>query len=727
MTQEAKVEAYKKVYALMKEEPGVSNLGYPEEKQDFEFFATINQSIRFNYILRAKIDLLTLRAEWETRDIKDEDLNQMARDIASGYDGMMGTAYNGKLVLMFNMPLNGRIDKDALSAIEKKTLEFVRFVKTEIEKKLGSANDAVVSENKTPKIPEVSFDDEEQEYEEPDEFEENDVAESDEFEDHEQSDTMEADSLEDEAEEEYDVSALEIETEAYEPEEFEPETTGYDSEDDAPEDYNPEVSDFEESADEGYFDDEQVEYPMEGEEENTISNTADDSAETESVTLELPMQTTDVQEFYASLNQSLRDKQDQLSFKESLLNEKDALFEQKEKEMRTRSAELLQKEQDIENARREADARLEEIQAEEETLSKRKEELEQQNINLLLKEDEIKKREDALKAKVKQVESREQSIRDRENSLYAQKQTVRKNLEQVQAIKKEFESKEAELSKRENDAFEQEQRAVILNKQNQIDRDTLNSKKKDIEKMMTVLEELRESIKYTGVDQKALQGELQAKEEEIREISEQVAALQEEIASRDDQIERLNSDILKRNAAIQKLDTIIKNKNTLIQEKEEIIRQKEELLKERVPVVNTTVVNPVQSEDQSGKIQELQEMLDEANHTIAELKENLTKKEELNIEEFTRAGYRAEYVIGEGDPVITFESDGCTVYIHEKLRILCIEKETRKKPPLKELEAWNEEDIAESYTIGRNKIICRKVFKNPLDDMRKPLMRLKDL
>ena len=130
MDQETKVKCYQSIYAALKNEYGISELGYPDKKDALVFHCKIADDIQFVYSLRMEMDLLMLRVEQEREDI--EDLATYAQNISSHFDGMMGTSYDGKIVLMLSVPFAGVTDDVASKLIYEKTLEFVQYIRKEL-------------------------------------------------------------------------------------------------------------------------------------------------------------------------------------------------------------------------------------------------------------------------------------------------------------------------------------------------------------------------------------------------------------------------------------------------------------------------------------------------------------------------------------------------------------------------------------------------------------------
>ena len=151
MEQEAKVKCYQSIYAKLKNEPGVTELGYPEKKDALVFHCNIAGDILFTYSLRMEMDLLMLRAEQVCKG--EENLTIKAQNISTQFDGMMGTSYDEKIILMLSVPFAGVTDEVASKMIFDKTLEFIRYVGQE----LGGLEPPVEEEEVVEKVEKIPF------------------------------------------------------------------------------------------------------------------------------------------------------------------------------------------------------------------------------------------------------------------------------------------------------------------------------------------------------------------------------------------------------------------------------------------------------------------------------------------------------------------------------------------------------------------------------------------
>lgn len=126
MTQESKVECYRKAYQDLKQMRGVRNLGYPDEKKDLEFFCDIG-NFHVTYNLRLSIDFITIRAGKIFKNKTDEELNEIGMALSEG-QSFSYTGYDNKLFLQLSLPMAGIADEDAKKRIDDETQNFFRFL-----------------------------------------------------------------------------------------------------------------------------------------------------------------------------------------------------------------------------------------------------------------------------------------------------------------------------------------------------------------------------------------------------------------------------------------------------------------------------------------------------------------------------------------------------------------------------------------------------------------------
>ena len=128
MQDQTKIDVYRKVYAIAKENPHVKNIGYPREKKDLDFFFEVGDaSVTFK--LKAKADFFTIRATRLYEDKNDDELYEIGTRLTEG-TSYQHTEYDGKLIVICQMALVGVADNDASQKTIKAFKEFVAFLET---------------------------------------------------------------------------------------------------------------------------------------------------------------------------------------------------------------------------------------------------------------------------------------------------------------------------------------------------------------------------------------------------------------------------------------------------------------------------------------------------------------------------------------------------------------------------------------------------------------------
>ena len=152
--------------------------------------------------------------------------------------------------------------------------------------------------------------------------------------------------------------------------------------------------------------------------------------------------------------------------------------------------------------------------------------------------------------------------------------------------------------------------------------------------------------------------------------------------------------------------------------------------------VDSTELTNVKSQlsEMTRKLQDEQHRSSDFENEINELKR---KNNELNeklesstkqpaIEALSAVGYTASPIAGEGNPLLTFEIDGCTVIIDEHLGMACLEKSV-KRNYVKTFDEWNSQSFAETYSMSKGKAYCRFAYENIVDDSRRIAAKLNTL
>lgn len=127
MTQECKIECYRDLYAMFKQEKAVENLTYPESKKDYVFECTV-KSVKIKCILRSERDLMRLTASMNCEGKSLEEVKKLGEKLADTHVGINSIPYNNKLVFQYSYPFSGIADPDAKRLCMENTKVFLDFV-----------------------------------------------------------------------------------------------------------------------------------------------------------------------------------------------------------------------------------------------------------------------------------------------------------------------------------------------------------------------------------------------------------------------------------------------------------------------------------------------------------------------------------------------------------------------------------------------------------------------
>lgn len=128
MKPNTKINCYKEIYNALKNDSSVKNLGFPEKKDNLDFFGDIGH-IRFEFSLMAATDLLKLRGSRKVLAMSDEELLNFGSRMTKGKNGITNTAYDNTLIFQMYLPFTGMPDDIAEGQVKESSMSFVDFIK----------------------------------------------------------------------------------------------------------------------------------------------------------------------------------------------------------------------------------------------------------------------------------------------------------------------------------------------------------------------------------------------------------------------------------------------------------------------------------------------------------------------------------------------------------------------------------------------------------------------
>ena len=136
MNEQIKVSCYQNIYKEIKAIPEVEGLGYPEKRENYDFYFSIG-SMQVTYSLKRKSDLLSIRASSSIPEhISDDAARQFCKDLL--VDSIYrGYADNRTMTISYSVPVIGVSDNVAAEITHKSAVDFISFLcdkKADIER-----------------------------------------------------------------------------------------------------------------------------------------------------------------------------------------------------------------------------------------------------------------------------------------------------------------------------------------------------------------------------------------------------------------------------------------------------------------------------------------------------------------------------------------------------------------------------------------------------------------
>lgn len=670
MKDNTKIGCYRDAYNALKAMEGLKNFRWPKEKEHLDFSCVAGDTL-IKFRLFTDKDLLQLRAEQQCANQNDEDNGKRISEIAGLHEGMFGTAYDGKAILNMSVPFVSVSDMDAKALVMEKTKEFAQTVISDMADLSRSYEySSNFEETEALSIAEPQKD-----------FRKNNGI--DPF-------SSVADTATNRGTEENprDIS------EGMSPE-------------NAPYEYANELA-FVEADHENQTD-------MKGSSNNAGNISGDGEVFPysfgETTDVDHPGQRTRaIEDFLGNGDFTDGDtvnlQKRQMEYRESLLKDMRELVAREKMEA---LAIKQESEQTAEKNRLDAERNKDNWNK----YNKAKKSLDKRIASLDEREQLIAKKEAQLNSREEEISSKEQI------ALLIKEENDRKE-EELNRAAEENQKCLAELQIRESGLIEREQSVALKESQLEIQRDRIELDRKTVDESIQDMYAMEKMLKE-------LKGKVMPVD--VGRYEEQISVLQGEKIKLADTIHGLE------NASIEmrkKLSAADAEKDVLLG-RISILEQTAQEKATAAPGIDNTETERLKNEARElrnraeaaeNRVSGLEADLNESNRLMNELKEKLNSVTKIPVmETLSDAGYSVSPIVGEGDPLLTFSLDGCTVIIDEQLGIACIEKAV-KRNYVKTFDGWNSQSFAESYSMSKGKAYCRYAYKDIVEDTRRIAAKL---
>lgn len=689
MTNEMKIACYREAYAMLQGISGLSNFGWPEEKKDLDFNCMAgNTTIYFR--LLSEGDLLVLRAE--CRSGGQDDKNEEIKDrIIAQFPGMMGTAYDGQIIVTMNVPFPSVADNDAKKIVLDKTKEFVEIVlgqladlsKTpvlEAEEAAGSEKHSDIGE------PMHNM--------EPTEVVQETRNKSEEETEHQPRETEPAHSATD-----FDFAAImpEVMGSVIPPKKQGKEEVRVSRKHDL----------FNETTSTAISSDPQIPDPLVQAERQPFYH---------------PNVEAERREMYEEMENTFTAQRKQLQCREHLLEAQRLVIEQQQSEVQSAKDEIEEKKKEVDTSSKKLKKNWSNYNSAKKNLDSRISELDEKEQSLGEREAGIIEKERTLNEREKESETRDRALQYREGS-------VAKRENDLLDKSSQLDRKQAELEDREATLELQVKRISMQSEQLQIEKTSIETQIKDLKELQKIVNTIDlPAFPHNTEEQKMLEEENESLKQQLNELSGRYTNSENTV-----RILRMNLEDTK-----SELARVIKEAETAAAGTGVIDSEEYRALQEKQKQAEAQLTNIAkQLEEKAAALSDTKQALTESEQKLqqeiskcANLEKELsaTKVYEPADKILTAAGLHVEPIAGEGDPLLSLKSGGCTVFINDRLHMMCIEKPV-KRNHTKTFDVWNSQSFAETYAMSKGKAYCRAVFADSelIPDMKRIVMRLEEL
>ena len=516
MKTETKINVYRKIYNEVKNDPDVMDVGYPDEKEDLDFYGKIGDFV-FDFSIKTKVDMLKLEASGDF-NLSEDQLLDYGNSITENETGIMFTTYDQKVIFQLSLPLTGMEDTAAESMMVESTRRFIVFMKKASDKMNELKKENPVLQNKNESKTELSAEQLTETAKENETVTQN----TDQFSEQELN-VPEDENIEPEKKAEFSDDTTER-TKITDPD-TEPVGVDLNAEDLPSSDLS---SDTQAS-----------EKDMELE---SISN--DFSYE------QAPEVKQQMADMYDALERSFDKKKKQILFREELVKKQKAILESEKVQLREKKDEfakelerLTSEKEKLENewvTYNNADTELRNKQQAMKTQEKQYRESEK---FFKQKEQSFKDKNENLEKRIASVNARTNAMKDKEKKLEAFEQSLKRQQQDIQRKLSDISDKEAILQIREKDLHLKEE-------QINIEKDAITEKTAD-------LKELEEYV--SGLEKAAMPVDVDAYESEIQQLKAELSNEKNRVVDLSDTSQSLTIDLSEKNKLLESMQEQVEN------------------------------------------------------------------------------------------------------------------------------------------------------------------------
>lgn len=691
MTNEMKIACYREAYAMLQGISGLSNFAWPEEKKNLDFNCIAgNTTIYFR--LMSEGDLLVLRAECQNGGQDDKNEHIMNQIIAQ-FPGMMGTAYDGQIIVNMNVPFPSVADSDAKKLVLDKTKEFVEIVIDQL---------ADLSKTPVPKVEEAAGSEKHSDIAEPKhDMEPTEVVpetsnNSEERTEHQPGETEPAHSATD-----FDFAAImpEVMGSVIPPKKQEKEEVRG----------SKKLDMFNDTSSTAIPSDPQIPDPLVQAERQPFYH---------------PDVEAERREMYEEMENTFTAQRKQLQCREHLLEAQRLVIEQQQSEVQSAKDEIEEKKKEVDTSSKKLKKNWSNYNSAKKNLDSRISELEEKEQSLGEREAVIIEKERTLTEREKESETRDRALQYREGS-------VAKRENDLLDKSSQLDRKQAELEDREATLGLQVKRISMQSEQLQIEKTSIETQIKDLKELQKIVNTIDlPALPHNTEEQKMLEEENESLKQQLNDLSGRYTNSENTV-----RILRMNLEDTKSELArvSKEAETAAAAAGTGVIDSEEYRALQEKQKQAEAQLTNMAK----QLEEKAAALSDTKQALTESEQKLqqeiskcANLEKELsaTKVYEPADKILTAAGLHVEPIAGEGDPLLSLKSGGCTVFINDRLHMMCIEKPV-KRNHTKTFDVWNSQSFAETYAMSKGKAYCRAVFADSelIPDMKRIVMRLEEL
>lgn len=656
---ETKINVYRKIYNEVKNDPDVMDVGYPDEKEDLDFYGKIGDFL-FDFSIKTKVDMLKVKASGDF-NLSEDQLLDYGNSITENETGIMFTTYDQKVIFQLSLPLTGMEDTAAESMMVESTRRFIVFMKKASDKMNELKKENPVLQNKNESKTELS------------------------------AEQLTEAAKENEAVTQNTDQFSEQELNVPEDENIEPEKKAELSDDTT------------ERANTTDPDTEPVGVDLDAEDLPSSDLSSDTQASEKDMELEsisndfsyeqAPEVKQQMADMYDALERSFDKKKKQILFREELVKKQKAILESEKVQLREKKDEfakelerLTSEKEKLENewvTYNNADTELRNKQQAMKTQEKQYRESEK---FFKQKEQSFKDKNENLEKRIASVNARTNAMKDKEKKLEAFEQSLKRQQQDIQRKLSDISDKEAILQIREKDLHLKEE-------QINIEKDAITEKTAD-------LKELEEYV--SGLEKAAMPVDVDAYESEIQQLKAELSNEKNRVVDLSDTSQSLTIDLSEKNKLLESMQ-------------EQVEHLKNEANATRNQLAENTDAYQKKMDEQKNSYEKA---LEERNARIRELDERVAtyeQKEEAELTadkvlaELESLGIDAKHMPSENEGLISCEVSGCKIVFNVPVGMLCVSKAVRKKYA-KDLVTWNGEDITASYFQDKTSIYCKKRF-----------------